>query len=109
MNDFQIEQKECRLCGSKGMVKFRGHYYFCPRCSCIYTHLIIMESRCSHIKEDYDKYVKNPALTVFREPRDRWARTKIYIINGKPQTCSICGAICVTDKQIGDTLLGDTL
>ncbi len=113
MSDFWIEKdKECYLCGHKGLVKFHEHYYFCPECACVYIYVMIIKSNCDHLQENhffytnktYSNHVKEPIPTVIR---DSWYKAtrdenqqkgRVYIIEeGNSQTCSICGADCIAD------------
>jgi len=83
-------EEKCYFCG-ENTIRFHEHYHFCPDCSAIYTYLIVLKSRCEHIKERTPTVIRQPWYKEVREG-------KAYIEDlDKWQKCSICGRACTAD------------
>lgn len=97
---FAIIQKECYFCKAKELLRFNEHYYFCPTCTVLYTHLLIHDSECKHIS----KYSGIP--TTMRTPwYDGYAHTRteglqIHIwqsYEDELHRCSVCHGVVNCD------------
>ncbi len=88
---FIVLARSCYFCNTEEIINFREHWYFCPQCSAIYTHMILHKAGCKHVNN------KAPVVTTdcwFRNDR----RAKIFIKENRyGQVCSTCGEACEAD------------
>ena len=75
--------EKCYFCGT-ATIRFAEHWLFCPECAAIYTHMIVWETFCKHIK-DRTPVVRSDCW--YKEDREK----KAYIKQSKGGLhCSKC-------------------
>ena len=90
---FTIIKNKCYFCNAKEIIRFNEHYRFCPECSAIYTHMLVLEIQCVHLN------IHSPVVI-----NECWyakeRRAKVYIKPGYEhgtQVCSWCATRCEAD------------
>lgn len=87
----QRREKSCYFCGHMHTVRFAEHWTFCPECAAIYTYMLLLETRCKHIKDSIPFVSHDCWFKKYRQ-----AQTFIKY-NDRGQVCSKCGEECYVD------------